>query len=355
VLFDRVKVATATVGQGTITLGAAEAGFLSFAGAGVPDGTEVSYVIEEGAAWEIGVGTYDDAGTLTRGPIRSSNANAAIALAGAAKVFISARAADIAAPAIVDTFTSSGTWTKRTGLKSVHVVVIGGGAGGGSGRRGGSFTNRTGGGGGGGGGRSQAEIPASALPATVSVTVGAAAPGQGSATADDTNGSYGNAGNGSSFGDIIAVGGSPAGPPGTSGTVTGNTGGLGLEQGGIGGGTFTSSPAGAGGSSAGFAAGGGGGGGSISGGDAMQAPGAGGSNRKTGTFDTPGGGGAAGVSHAAAPSAGANGADGPATMGGMGGGGGGSSTGAAGGSGGNGGWPGGGAGAGGAVVVINYF
>ena len=94
-LANRVRVKTATTGTGTITLGAAVSGYLDFAGAGVANGAEVSYGVEDDftngipAAFEAGRGTYDSsAGTLTRGPLRSSNSDAAISLSGSAEVFI---------------------------------------------------------------------------------------------------------------------------------------------------------------------------------------------------------------------------------------------------------------------------
>jgi hypothetical protein len=101
---DRVKVSTATAGTGTITLGAAaQAQFRSFTAAGVPNGSDIRYLIEDGTAWEIGLGTYNSAaGTLTRGPVLSSNANAAIPLSGNATVAIAPTAIDFNAKADKD-------------------------------------------------------------------------------------------------------------------------------------------------------------------------------------------------------------------------------------------------------------
>ena len=95
-LFNRAKMTTATTGAGTVTLGSASSGFQSFADAGVADGDVVQYVIEEGANFEIGTGTYTASGTtLTRTPTESSNSDAAITLAGSAQVAITAVAADM--------------------------------------------------------------------------------------------------------------------------------------------------------------------------------------------------------------------------------------------------------------------
>jgi hypothetical protein len=98
-LYNLARMTTATAGAGTITLGAALSGFLSFGAAGVQDGDVVTYAISDGANSEIGRGTYTAAGTtLTRNVLRSTNSNSAISLSGSAQVFITAAAEDFAAP-----------------------------------------------------------------------------------------------------------------------------------------------------------------------------------------------------------------------------------------------------------------
>ena len=91
-LVNRAKVATATTGTGTVTLGAAESGYQTFADAGVVNSDVVRYVIEDGTDWEIGTGTYS-AGTLTR-TLGESSTGSLLNLTGSAVVFVSAVAAD---------------------------------------------------------------------------------------------------------------------------------------------------------------------------------------------------------------------------------------------------------------------
>lgn len=127
---------------------------------------------------------------------------------------------------IVDVYTSSGTWTKRPGLKSAYVMIIGGGGGGGSGRVGLTSTGRGGGAGGGGGAVTPVQITASELASTEAVTVGAAGTG-GAAVAASTNGIAGTAGGNSIFRNTYAGGGAGGGG-GTIASATGGNSGMGL-------------------------------------------------------------------------------------------------------------------------------
>lgn len=96
-LFNLGRMTTATTGTGTITLGSAVAGFLSFADAGVTDGATVTYAIKDGSNREIGRGTYTASGTtLTRTVLQSTNSDSAINLSGSAEVITTAAAEDVA-------------------------------------------------------------------------------------------------------------------------------------------------------------------------------------------------------------------------------------------------------------------
>lgn len=83
-VYNLARVTSATAGAGTITLGAAVSGFLTFANAGASDGDVIEYSINDGSNSEKGAGLYNSAGpTLIRSRIyASTNGGAAINLSG---------------------------------------------------------------------------------------------------------------------------------------------------------------------------------------------------------------------------------------------------------------------------------
>lgn len=96
-LLDRVKVATATTGTGTVTLGSASSPYQTWAASGAISGVSYSYLIEDGTSWELGWGIYDSAGpTLTRN-LMSSSTGSLLNLTGSATVACVANEADIGA------------------------------------------------------------------------------------------------------------------------------------------------------------------------------------------------------------------------------------------------------------------
>jgi hypothetical protein len=117
-LRNLARMTTATTGTGTITLGSAVSGFLSFADAGVANGETVTYSIRDGANSEIGRGVYTTAGTtLSRATIyNSTNGGAAINLTGSGtEVFVTPSAQDIGAVVQrVNTQTGTGATNSTT-------------------------------------------------------------------------------------------------------------------------------------------------------------------------------------------------------------------------------------------------
>lgn len=128
-LVNRAKVTTLTTGTGTLTLGPAVDGFQSFAAAGVSSGDQVRYVIEDGDAWEIGLGSYSSAGpSLSRNPSESSAGGAVIALSGEALVYITAAAHDIIRPGDnVSSLINDVGYTANTGTVTSVAAVAGSG------------------------------------------------------------------------------------------------------------------------------------------------------------------------------------------------------------------------------------
>jgi hypothetical protein len=87
VVKDRVKETSTTTGTGTLTLSDAPTGFQTFSSA-IGNTNTTYYTIDNGAQWEVGIGTVG-AGTLTRDTvIESSSGGAKIDLsAGTKQVF----------------------------------------------------------------------------------------------------------------------------------------------------------------------------------------------------------------------------------------------------------------------------
>jgi hypothetical protein len=94
-LVNRAKMSTATTGTGTITLGSAVAGFQTFADAGVANAETVRYTIEDGAAFEIGTGTYTSSGTTLSRTLIESSTGSLLNLSGSAIVYVTAAAQDL--------------------------------------------------------------------------------------------------------------------------------------------------------------------------------------------------------------------------------------------------------------------
>ena len=125
-LANRVKMTVSgTPGTGSIALGSAVTGFMSFATGGIVNGDTVPYVIEDGVNWECGVGTYSSTGpTLARTTITSSsNSNSAISATANAIVMLAPLAADLQS---TDTLTSGTLPVARggTGLSTLTAGYI---------------------------------------------------------------------------------------------------------------------------------------------------------------------------------------------------------------------------------------
>ena len=262
---------------------------------------------------------------------------------------ISGLSTDLAAKAgtaIIQVFTSSGTWTKPTGAKSVNVQLFGAGGGGGSGRKDTTVaTVKCGGGGGGGGGFLNVNIPADQLDSTELITIGAGGSG-GAGVSSTSNGGAGIIGGSTSFNSVICVGGAG----GNGGTASAGQAGAGLLQANSGAGASVSGGPGVSGNPAsvsvvmqiGGAGGGSGGGNSV--GNIGSGGGAGGRSN-VGNLN----GGAAGSSSGGAGGTGIDNSTNIFYVG-SGGGGGGGGFAVAGGAGGDGGFPAGGGGGGGATT-----
>jgi hypothetical protein len=229
----------------------------------VANGDQVSYLIEDGTEFEMGVGTYTSSGTLfSRDTVRrSSNGGSKINATSAALVYIDAGAEDLphagstmvtsfteandlvpilqsgvlklitAANALagrvnevaLQVFTASDTYNKPADLLQALVITTGGGGGGGGGDASSATGDGKAAGGGAAGGTCVELLAAGSIGATETVTIGAAG------TAGSTSGGNGGVGGNSSFGAFHTANG------GAGGTGTGSTTGVISGAGGDGG------------------------------------------------------------------------------------------------------------------------
>jgi hypothetical protein len=143
---NRAWMNTATVGTGTIILGTARSGYMTFAEAGLSDGDTASYCIRDGANFEIGLGTYTASGTeFSRDTVYESKISGTvgttkITLSGTAEIFLAQPASEVlrydadleAIGALAGTSgflkkTGANTWTLDTATYSVsghgHIIA----------------------------------------------------------------------------------------------------------------------------------------------------------------------------------------------------------------------------------------
>lgn len=132
---DMVREYSYTSGTGAITLAGAVPGYVSFADAGITNGTTVYYTIKNGAAVENGIGSWGTGGILTRttpdytltaaGVVDDSSPNP-LTLSGTSEVMMSLTSKFIddifAVPdAIGSTTPAAGTFTTLTSTTDVAV------------------------------------------------------------------------------------------------------------------------------------------------------------------------------------------------------------------------------------------
>lgn len=125
-LHNLARMTSSTTGTGTLTLGSAVSGFLSFADAGVVNAEKVTYAIRDGANSEIGRGTYTASGTtLSRDTVlESTNSGNKITCSGSQEVFIAAAAEDVNKEVDYAEITSTATITATT-LETADTVITG--------------------------------------------------------------------------------------------------------------------------------------------------------------------------------------------------------------------------------------
>lgn len=132
VIADRVKETTVTTGTGPLALGGAISGFRAFSA--VCSVADIAYYAVQAVDangtptgdWEVGLGTYSGAATLTRTtPLASSNANAAVNFsAGTKQVWIDLAAAQIIGGAPLASPAFTGVPTAPTAAPATNTTQL---------------------------------------------------------------------------------------------------------------------------------------------------------------------------------------------------------------------------------------
>jgi hypothetical protein len=188
---------------------------------GVAIGTDVPSPTGTGASGNWGI----NAATVTNGVYTTGNQTI-----GGTKTFTNGitfndatvqTTAATAAPSNVQTFNSTGTWTKPTGGQTMARIQVWGGGGGAS------RNNSSGVGGGGGGAYNEVTIPLSSLGATETATIGGGGAGRTGSTGNGSTGGNSSLGSvctayGGGGGDTVGIGGTGGGP-GSAGGINGTT------------------------------------------------------------------------------------------------------------------------------------
>jgi hypothetical protein len=131
---DRVRERSTTTGTGAFTLAGAPSGYRAFSSVCSVSDTFWYAIVHPGNAWEVGLGTYSGANTLTRTTIYdSSNAGAAVNFtAGSKDVFIGLPARNAAfepgTNALFQQTSAPVGWTKQTTHNDKALRVVSGAA-----------------------------------------------------------------------------------------------------------------------------------------------------------------------------------------------------------------------------------
>lgn len=125
---DRIKELATTTGTGAFTLGGAVSGFVAFSTAMTANGDTTWYCAQNGAEWEVGLGTRTSATAIARTTVlASSNAGALVNFTVAPTVFSTVPAAKMAplgAPAFSATRTAAQTGLVNGALTKMQLNSV---------------------------------------------------------------------------------------------------------------------------------------------------------------------------------------------------------------------------------------